>query len=119
MGENIKQPSGRNAEKEEVIRLISSSYGILHTWLLIWIHLKEVADDSQKDTFNTVFETTIKMLVSHQNSEVFGGSIRSTITSLLNRLGSLNFSKNMSFTSSILLNDDRTKQKTLEECTLL
>lgn len=125
--EHTKQISSKNIDKEELARqkeettkLISSCLGILHTWLLIIVHLKDVNRFEQRSNneqiYSEIFEQALKLLQSCQHIEPFSRNIKGMISSLFNRLGSMSFSKNVPFTSSVLLNDDQSKQQSLDEC---
>ena len=127
--EHSKQISSKNIDKEELARqkeettrLISSCLGILHTWLLIIVHLKDINRFEQRSNneqiYSEIFEQALKLLQSCQNIEPFSRNIKGMISSLFNRLGSMSFSKNVPFTSSVLLNDDQSQhqQQSLDEC---
>jgi len=122
----LKQALAKNTEKEELARtkeettkLLSSCFGILHTWLLIIVHLKDINRFEQRSNneqiYSEIFEQALRLLQNYQNIEPFSKNIKGMISSLFNRLGSMSFSKNVPFTSSVLLNDDRSKNLSLEE----
>jgi len=118
----LKNPEESARQKEETIKLISSCLGILHTWLLIIVHLKDINRSEQRSNneqiYSEIFEQALKLLQSCQHIEPFSRNIKGMISSLFNRLGSMSFSKNVPFTSSVLLNDDQSsnQQQSLDEC---
>lgn len=98
-----KQPFPINTEREESTRLMTLALGTIYTWLIILIYLKDKESEKRKREFNSLMDSILQLLINSLQCESISLCIRCIITALFNGIGRFNTTKNIPFSSSVIL----------------